>query len=381
MKRLVAAFSLFCVGLVPTAMAQSNMVNHLTMNQWVRVSDSGQLKGRVFLPQLGEKIEALEGVDVAISSRDGEIIRGKSNAKGEFVVEGINPGVYALTARGDNVFACCAMHVVDSQSDKYPEIADISLANVDYTTVNTAVIRYMPPKAKTDFGAIESAQLDGLANLVCGEDLFRVAQSAGGMRGRLHLAGANGVSLAGVELTNVFLFKNGMELDRTLTDEEGKFSFASVAPGQYSILAVGASGVGLMGFELVDESKVGETAALTGNDASRLVGFRHKGRCCEQFSMQVAPMPEVVCCVEEVIEIVEDECHDCEEVVIEEEIIDEGMCCPLSGAGYAGYGGGGGGGAGAGGWGGLAALAGLAAVAAAIGNDDSGIIIASPVAP
>ena len=382
MKRLIAAISLCSLGLIvaPVAGAQTTVVNHLTMNQWVQGTDDGALQGRVVLPKAGGQSEALEGVTVAISNRDGQVLRAKSNARGEFTIPGVETGVYALTARGDNVFACCAMHVISAETvleNKFPQVAEISVANVDYTIVNTAMIRYMPPNAKTANVSIASAELEGLASRVCGNEMFRVAQNEGGMKGRLHLAGAKGSDLIGASKTNVFLFKDAMEIDRSLTDEGGRFAFEGMQAGHYSLLAIGPGGVGLIGFELVNESALTETARNPSAVGQRLVGLGdgHGGCCCPEFAMQIAPMPEMVSCVEEVIveEVIVDEtivetgdlgCGvDCE--IVECTDFCDGFGGPLAGGGF--YGGAGGGGYGGGGGGAVAvAAASVASVASVV---------------
>ncbi len=404
MKSLLAFIPLLVVGLIlpPSLFAQTTMVDHLTMNQWVCPDEAGLLKGRVVLPKSGGEMEAVKDVTVAIMSRDKEVLRGTTNSDGEFTINGVEPGVYALTARGDNVFACCAMQVIDTDMDgTFPNVVEIAIANVDYTIVNTSVIRYLPPNVKTGDLSISDAQLDGLASYVCGEGVFRVAQLKGGMRGRLHLAGATGASLTGAGMTNVFIFRDGMQIDRALTDQDGHFEIESIQPGYYSLLAIGSSGIGLMGFELVGQDDLTGSAAITSSSGERLVGLRHLGNCCcQEFAMQVAPLPEVVnCCVEEAIVdevVVDGGCGDnCGEIIVGEEVMD-GICCPVpGGGGYGGYGGGGGGGyyggggggSGGGGFGGIGAIAGLAAIGAIAASNDGGggfitpPIIASPSVP
>ncbi len=397
MKRLLAAISLFSMGFVlaPSLMAQTKIVNHLTMNQWVCPDQAGLLKGRVFLPKTDGEIGAMKEVKVAIMSRDGEVLRGTTNSVGEFTIEDVEPGVYALTARGDNVFACCAMHVIDNNLDgKFPNVAEIEIANVDYTVVNTAVIRYLPPNVKTGDLSISDAKLAGLANRVCGQDMFRVAQFNGGMKGRIHLAGAIGSDLTGADMTNVFIFEDGMEIDRTLTDENGQFVIDRIKPGYYSLLAVGPGGLGLIGFELVDQAELTETAAITSSSGERLVGFGHRrnGCCCQEFAIQVAPMPEVVSCVEEVI--LSDNVVDAgygagnEAQILDGGVVMDGFGSPVPGGGFSGgyggnYGGGGGGGGGFGG--GIGALAGIGGIIAATTNDNNNSItppiVASPFFP
>ena len=428
MKRLVALF-LLAMSIPGLATANGEdagnaVLNHLTMNQWVGVSDSGGLSGRVFLPKAGAESEAIPEVAVAILSRDGEVLRAKTDSKGQFEIPSVAPGVYALTARGDNVFAACAMHVVDSSDAEkhlFPNSAEISMANIDYTVVNTALIRYLPPNLKKQEFLYEDLNLGQLKNRVCGEDLFRVAQDGDGMKGRLHVAGAKDAGLYAASQTNVFLFKDTMEIDRALSDEQGRFAFETLDPGFYSILAVGPNGVGLIGFELVDTAAVEQTASMVGSDGTQLVGLfgrHHGGGCCQEFSMQVAPMPEVCSVVEEVVvsepcgcgaEVVVDlpcgcECG-CGEVVqgeiidggiVEGEVLMDGFGTPLAGGGFAGSGGyggfggggvsGGGGGGFFGGGGGLGGLAGIAGLAAVLALDDDnggggGGVFTPPIVP
>lgn len=393
---------------VPRSATEPAVVNHLTMNQWVRVAADGSLSGRVFLPSAGGRAEALADVSVAIMSRDGQVLRAKTDSKGMFQIQNAEPGVYALTARGENVFACCAMHVVGSDTAtkvELPTQADIAVANIDYTVVNTAVIRYMPANVASADTSLADADLDGLKDRIRGQDVFRVAQTDGGMKGRIHVAGARQSSLTDAQLTNVFLFKDGMEIDRTLTDARGSFDFDNIAAGNYSLMAIGPDGIGLIGFELIDPTAQAVSAnAGVADDGTRLVGFGHlfggghqSQCCCEEFAIQVAPCPEVVTCVEEVVS----------EVVISETIVDEGCGCgvpgeilegevvmdgfgtPLGGAGFGGpgfagggggFGGGGGGfGGGFGGLGGLAGLAGIGAIIAATSDDDDNNAVAAPI--
>ncbi|TWU55741.1 carboxypeptidase regulatory-like domain-containing protein [Rubripirellula reticaptiva] len=422
MKRLFATLSLLAIGFIAgTATAQDDatepqIVNHLTMNQWVRSSEAGELTGRVFMPGIGGDAEALKGVSVAMKARDGKVLRATTDAKGMFKVSGVKSGVYALTARGDDVFACCAMHVVDnsvSANVELPTEADIAVANVDYTTVNTAIIRYMPTNVRGGDASFAGAELDQLKDRIRSEDSFRVIQTDGGMKGRIHVAGVAKNSLTDSQSTNVFLFKKGMEIARGLTDSAGAFSFANIEAGNYSIMAIGPDGIGLIGFELVDRSTQPATAQATlAADGTQLVGFGLFGRhhnnrcCCEEFAIQVAPCPEVVTCVEEVIvqpapfvETIVDQGCGCgiPGEVMEGEVVMDGFVDPMSGGYAPGYGGGGysgggggyggGGGFGGGGFGGLGALAGIAGVAAiaATSNDDNNAIVApvvtSPAAP
>jgi hypothetical protein len=109
----------------------------------------------------------------------------------------------------------------------------------------------------------------------------------------------------------------------------------------------------------------------------------------DELAMQVAPMPEVVSAVEEVlVQEAGDAPDDSEdpESIAADDIPMEGFGSPIPGGGFAPGGGGsmggGGGGSGGGGLGGIAALAGLAGVAAASSSSGgSGGFVASPSIP
>ena len=441
MKRLLALLIVFSLGIAQQSHGDS-IVNTLTVNQWVQPTESGVLRGRIVIPAESGSTKAVEGAVVSVIDADGKVLKsnGKTNSKGEFVIKSVKPGVYALTARADYVFAACAMHVLDSDlvgEQEFPHLAEICAANIDFTMVKTAVIRYLPPKSKKmSRASLDAAQLDSLANQVCGEKSFRVAQVNGGLKGRLHSAGAKGGNLGSAQLTNVFIIKNGIEVARTITNENGEFEINRIGAGNYSMMAVGPDGLGLIGFELVDEEEIETQTVQVGSNGQTLVGLVDGGCCCGELAMQVAPMPEIVVEQPAIVEApMIDSCGGCGEVVsncgcdcgvpvdpcgcggvvegeiiegeiiggeiIDGEIIDgdfagggvlvDDLGSPVAGGGFgggggynAGGGGGflGGGGGGLLGGGGIGALAGLAGIggliAATVSDDDNGNAVVAP---
>lgn len=392
MNRLLAAVSILSFGLVsaPALLAQSAAIDHLTMNQWVESTPDGALTGRIIGSDAGHELAGLANVDVAIIADDGKVLTATTNAQGQFTIPNVQRGVYTLMARGQGIFACSAMHVIsaqDNRSGRFPKTAKVCVGNVDFTTVNTAMIRYMPPKMLTDHLSINEANFEQLADVVCGSDSFRVARSGGGMKGRIHLAGP---ALQGAPATNVFILQDGIEVSRAITDANGRF-FVELEPGDYSLLAVGSAGVGLLGFELVDvvDSASNAGAAFEGS-SQRFVVAQNASNIDQQFAMQVAPTPEVIDVVEGAfVQADSDGPGDDVAGVPMNDLTIDGFGSPVPGAGFQGYGGGGsfgggggGGGFGGGGIGGVAAIAAVAGVAVAASNDNGrGIIIASPSSP
>jgi len=377
------------------------MPSHLVVNQWVRHEAGKPLTGTFVIPQSNGKAQLIDVASIAIVGENGQIRRVETTSNGEFSFDDVTPGIYALTARGKNAFSIVALHVIDATEDdaaQYPTSVEMPAARIDYTTINAAIVRYLPPAgASVPTVSVRNANFDDLAKKVLGTDMFRVAQSEGGMKGRIYTAGANEAFLPVAAYTNVFITKDGEEVARTVSDDKGFFAIDDLAIGEYSLLAVGPGGLSLVGFELVNAEAAMKTAASLRADGATLVAqFETMGcGCVQEFEIQCAPMPEVVQCVQEVVEA---PCCGTEEVIIEEEIIGcdgcggefvDGLGAPIPGGGYAaggyggGYGGGGFGGGGGGGFGGglgggggllgLAAIGGIAAagIAAADNNDNN----------
>lgn len=401
MNRIVAAICLFSVGClhISSVQAQSVSDDPLTFSQWVRATADGSLQGRVIIPKPDGQVEALADVRVSLISQQGDIRSSRTDTEGRFLMQGIQPGVYSLTARGKNLVACCAMHVIEaSDPSDFPANGEISVAALDPTIINTAVIRYLPPTKQQFTHSISNIDLDGIAGRVKGNELFRVARTKTGLMGTLHTAGSQ---MKASKLTNVFVFQNGIEVSRAVTGDDGQFAIASLAPGVYSVLAIGSQGLAVAGIELVDPEQ-SDAAVTTTIDGERLVRNAEGRVIAEQFVMQVAPIPtDFIADVLVADDDDEDEENgDDEEGEDDEEDKDDDEIYffPDNGTGFAvggtagyrgsyapGSGGGGGGIGGAGGGGGLGGVAATAVVAGAVAagdNDNNNFFpVASPSLP
>lgn len=311
MTRLLALAMLgFLTTLGSVAGAQESTLkatDQLTVPQWINPATPGVLKGRVILPSTDGTSVAIPNATVVVTSQDGVTNRTLSDSEGNFELKGVETGVYALSARAPGAFACCAMHVVDGKmdsADKLPQEVEVSAAAIDYTVVKTSIIRYLPPIKKQSPYTIAQADLEGISPQVVGDSLFRVLQADGGLKGRIRLAGANGDQLADAGVMNIFLVRKGEVIDRVLSKRNGTFQFSDLEPGEYAILAIGEAGLGMAGFELVDESLASSiTSSSLNNPQSTLVTTYSDPCCCcpTEFSMQIAPLPLAVEAVSEVI--------------------------------------------------------------------------------
>ncbi len=388
MKKIITLLAVFSISLcaVQTANAEVS-ATPLSVNQWIQSSDDGTLSGHIMIPAENGTSVAVADATVAIRDTTGKIHNAvaKTNSKGEFTFTDVQPGVYSLTARADYVFAVCAMHVVDNRlvgEREFPRSIEIMAANVDYTTIKTAVIRYMPPATNVNTNvSIKDAKLDSLVSRVCQDDAYRVNQYRGGMKGRLLKAGTQGADLQNVHLTNVFIMKDGVEIARTVTNESGEFEIGSIPAGNYSLMAVGPDGLGLVGFELVDQTS--KTAMTTAHGKTLI----QSPCCCNEFSMQVAPVENVETVLSDTV-ISEQPIMGGSEIIADGTVIDGGGFVG-GGGGFASSGTGFTGGAAAGGGGllggsRLGTIAGLAgiggAIAIAVSDDDDDNFTPAPVA-
>ncbi|MCC9601391.1 carboxypeptidase-like regulatory domain-containing protein [Stieleria sp. JC731] len=341
----------------------------VTEHQWVRATN-GAVKGRVVVPR-GDSISAVRGAKVHLLDQSGKLVIGEvaSDNTGRFTMSGVKPGVYTLVIKGEHSFACCAMHVVDSIVPLKDQF-EIAAGAVEANVVRSVMMRYLPSSeaAQTEIVFDPSTNPLTTDRAQSGETI-RIRQFEGGLKG--HIARAGFADHLGSAQSNVMIYKDGAEVARTMTDDEGNFWVSKLSPGSYTVIGSGRDGFGVLGVELVDPALV--QTALTKADGSTLVAV---GDLPATFVMQVAPVPTN--------EVVAD-------VVIADEVIveDDDRGAPIfAGGGMSGsVGGGGAGGGGIGGGGGLGRIGLLggigAAIAIAASDDDDTTTppVASPATP
>ncbi|MEM9367450.1 MAG: carboxypeptidase-like regulatory domain-containing protein [Planctomycetota bacterium] len=389
------------VGFTGSVSAEDPNESSLTISQWVAPVSSGELTGTV--GRLDQADAKLAGIAIALSDRSGKTFTARTNGQGEFRIAGVGPGVYALSAASANGFACYAMHVVEpgaDGADKLPTSASISLADVDYAVVRSAIVRYAPPGKTNDWRGLEDADLPALAGEVLNPLFHRVALVDGDFQGQLFGAGASGGRLPEAKTMNVFLIQNGELVARTISNDKGSFLFEDTQPGLYGVLAVGSGGMAVASVEVLGETVA--SLSRVGSVGKRFVTVE-VADCCSCCEMQIAPYPEVTAAVEQVVEEVQvvesEEIVAAEGVMVDEfgnalgqgQVVDPlgnpvdafgnpigGATGPIAGGGgFAGGGGVGGGG----GLGGLGALAGLGGLAALAGDDNGNAFTPQPVSP
>jgi hypothetical protein len=372
-------------GAVFPASAETSL-SQLLVNQWIRQAEDGSIKGKIVLPQSDGTAVAVTPATVALVDAKGDARTVSGTEDGEFSIADVEPGVYTILARGsDDVCAIVALHVMAFEDEKAAGLTsaiEISAGRVDFSLVNSNLIRYLPPRQfGENVATVSNVDVNAISSTVSAAAVHRVKQTNGGMVGQIYAAGSVGNSLVPSREANVFLFQDGVEIDRFTTDTEGRFEVVSLEPGVYSLMVVGNSGSGLVGFELVSENDRSFASRRAVNGS--LVAAMQSG-VASQFVLQLAPSDGIVSNFQNMApiegEIISDVLID--EQVIGEEIIEEGYGVPMGGGGYAGggFGGGGMGGGAAGGGGGLLGLAAIGGIAALIATGDDGDRVIIPPA-
>ncbi len=365
--------------------------NQVVITQCVLPTQPGEFKARVVMPfQSG--VTAVPNSRVTLHGQKGAIHHGMTNIHGDVTLSDVAPGVYAMTAKADGVFACYSMHVLQPGGDqKCPDKAEIACALVNARQFETIVMPYVASHHSRD----ELTTSDGV--LVKHMDRLQkaadpVVLSSGRVVG--HLSSATNEA---AEQMNVFLFKNRKVIGRAISNQKGRFEFEDLQPGVYSLVAVGPHGLAAVGFELVEQ--VAGTARVD-RRGPNFVSLLQQPPVDATLDLEVIPMTEEE--IEEVIgveEMEEEEEDDDDPLVMFDDLGNplatgdvplDGVGAPFAGGGGGGFVGGGGGGGfagGGGGSGGLGSSAGIAAiagVAAAVSNDSDDLFVpqaASNVVP
>lgn len=362
-----------CVALVAAVAGPSQSVQAESdapapiVNQWIQQASDGSVSGKLVVPQVAGAAEAASEATVGLVGEQREMKTTRTDEQGGFRFEGVEPGVYTLIGRGaNNVCSVVALHVLPAGEGalELPQELEVAAAQVDFASINQMMIRYLPPTPP--HAASADVNWNAVASQISGRSIHRVLQSEGGLTGQVYRPGASGAGLMPSSQINVFLYRDSEEIRRVVSDDQGRFEIDSLEPGIYSALFVGASGMGLVGFELVTL------------DDPRIVASQNEGAlvtaqepvAATQLVMQVAPGGAAVDGLQSVGpgEVINDVVVD--ETVVNEEVVGTGVAVPMGGGGgFAGGAGGAGGGIG-GGAGGLLGIAGLAAGVVALATDD-----------
>jgi hypothetical protein len=385
MKKLLA-FLLLCGPSFCTFAAEPGQsLNHLIVQQWVQLSETGELKGKVVTPVV-DTLEQIAEAEIALIDMKRHTICTQAETNGEFSFSEVTPGTYGLLVNSSTGAAVYALHVL-AHSDSNKDISEqlqVAVGTLSQSMLKRMARSYIPGTQPTEPFVIDQAAQDPLGADRVQTFQHQVASNEeGALQGRIQLPSQSN-SQVDFSTLNVVVLKGDEVVARTEAQADGGYRFAKLEPGVYSLLVAGEEGFAVTGFELVSHSEAVVRNSRKNEGDVRFTSATGIGGCCEPaLCIEICPVP--------IADMVGNVCCECEasleSIVIEEEaiVVDDPLMAGYGGGGYGGGGGGfgGGGGGGGGGLGGLG-LAGLAAgIAAAVGGGNGGgnAIIVPPPSP
>lgn len=351
---------------VPAAISLSTQGNDLTQNQWVRMTAEGAIRGSVI--SISHEVHlAQQKVRVSLVQAGQSVGEKQTDVDGEFLIEGVQPGVYSLVVQAPNQLAMYSLTVLESEAGKHlPERIEIRTIDPASSRIAELIRGNTLPKSFE----VESVESDPIAANRMFADTCEVAiDSKGGVSGRLSRPDAR----VDLSKTLVYLTRDGREVLRTRASSSGQYRFEGVVPGTYGFVASGPEGIAALGFCAVSQPMASVAGAKV-----RLVS--------QDTAVAPAPVASGVPANALNVELASPDCLVPMQTLITEDVIAEELACaPMMGCGCGGAnsgGGGGGGGIGASGGGNLgmlAAIGGLVAVGIAAALDDESPAVVSTI--
>ncbi len=338
----------------------SSQQGDLFLNQWLQVDNDRNIRGKV-VALLGSDTQSLKKVRVSLYQQGMAVAFDDTDVEGEFVIEGVSPGIYTLLAETGDSLAVFSLTILDSVAGSHlPNSVEVRMMSTTGGRTSE-IIRGQPTFARVSQQVPEQ---DPLVAKRKNSSTHEVTIDANGT-----LMGQLSKPLTRVDMSGmkVYIMQDGFEVGKTNVASDGKFSVSGLEPGCYGLVAAGDQGVAATAF-----CATNRTLGMINTDRSRFVGL---------------PVLASVLNVEIGEPIGGGTVPPTENVVAENVYPAPAMQC-CGNASMAGGGGGGGTGAGGGmgaggGFAGIAGIGGLIAVAAILATEDdnNNAPVASSIVP
>lgn len=346
---------------LPEVSEISSPITESYVSQWVHADEFKNVRGSV-ISLTGPDTVPIQKARVTLIQAGEVVMSDDTDVVGEFLLEGVNPGVYTMVAETGSGIAIYSLTVLDSIAGKHlPNFIETRLMSTNGGRV-TEVLQGQSLPSSTVYAVPTVDPLKSVRKQSASHQI--VLDASGSIKGKL------GKSMVSMDMTgmNVFVFKDGVEIGRSGVSSNGSFVLRDLKPGCYGLVAAGLQGVSATGF-----CAVAPGLAMVNKNGERFV---NQGSGSSSINLELgdatgstpAPLTTPT------------------EPVPGEEVILAGppMGVPGMGGGFGGGGsfGGGGGGGGFGGLGAIAGIGGLVAGIAAIASDDNNDApVQSPVVP
>jgi len=215
-------------------------LNNLYSNQWVHLDKDGSLTGSV-VSLLGRDTVSLSKVKVSLVQSGAVVAEDDTDVEGEFLFEGLQPGLYTLQAETVSSMALFSLAVLDSAAGKHlPSSVEIRM-----TPVSSRVMEILRGQSIPKAVSVATVGQDPISGTRKSIDTHEVALGANGtLKGRLGKANA----IVDMSSMTVFVMKDGEEVKRATASTDGSFSVTGLAPGCYGLVAAGEQGAAVTAF-------------------------------------------------------------------------------------------------------------------------------------
>ena len=345
-------------GIVATDLASvievATPMSELYSAQWVHADEFRNVRGSV-VSLAGLDTVATPRARVSLLQAGEVVISDDTDIAGEFLLEGVNPGVYTFVAETSSGIALYSLTVLDADAGKHlPNVMEARLMSTNSGRVNEVLQGQSLPSstvyAVPTLDPLKSVRKQSVSHQV-------TLDSSGSVKGKL------GRPMSSIDMTGMtaFVFKDGVEIGRARVGSDGAFVLRDLKPGAYGLVAAGMQGVSATGF-----CAIAPGLALVNKNGERFV---NQGTAASSLNVELgdARSPSQLPLTDSLAD--------------EEVLAGPPMGVPGMGGGFGGGGGsfGGGGGGGLGGIGGLLGVAGLAAGIAALASDNNDAPVTSPM--
>ena len=248
---------------VPVIVSQSSSGANPTHT--IALNQHGGIFGQVAsIDQFSKTATGLSGLDVFFV-RDGEVVQqARTNADGDFKVNGLAEGAYSFYAAGKNGLAAYGVYVTSEQRAATQNILEAVAASSSNRAFEQLIQHNAPPQvAKSLQSAIQS-----VTRGVETQTSKQIRLINGRLYGQISTLFSQKQSISGLQ---VQLIQNDDTIAQVQTDADGTFSIPDVEPGVYDYLIGGSNGFAAGRLEAVENSnptqQVSFRSAITQLDA------------------------------------------------------------------------------------------------------------------
>jgi hypothetical protein len=235
---------------VGTEVYASNAVTvRLDRVHTVALNRHGGVDGRIVAFQADSTVTGLSDLNVRFVKKGETVSQGKTDADGVFSAQNLPEGIYSFIASGEKGFAAYSVRVVSDNTGTYDDSMEaVAVSQVD--SVKKIIVD--KPASQSTESAIDKALMD-----VKGAN--RVVLKNGTLSGRVLLTTTDTI-----ETTEVHILKDGISVEKVMTDENGEYNVPDMKPGVYAFVAVGPQGMAVVAFEAVEfDNQVNNSVGTT----------------------------------------------------------------------------------------------------------------------